>query len=42
MLRLVWREQALDDLDVVIGYIRQNNFRAAERMQDLFEACAGD
>ena len=40
MLRLAWREQALDDLDAIIDYIRQNNFRSAERMQDLFEACA--
>ena len=40
MLRLAWREQALDDLDAIIDYIRQNNFRSAERMQDMFEACA--
>ena len=40
MLRLAWREQALDELDAIIDYIRQNNFRSAERMQDLFEACA--
>ena len=32
--------EALDDLDAIIDYIRQNNFRSAERMQDLFEACA--
>ena len=39
-VRLAWREQALDDLDAIIDYIRQNNFRSAERMQDLCEACA--
>jgi plasmid stabilization system protein ParE len=40
VLRLIWRETALDDLDRIILYIGRYNFEAASRMQALVEACA--
>ncbi|MEO5597158.1 MAG: type II toxin-antitoxin system RelE/ParE family toxin [Novosphingobium sp.] len=40
MLTLIWREAALDDLDAIIDHIRELNFAAALRLQDMIEACA--
>lgn len=40
MLRLVWSERALFDLDQVIAYIGVRNYDAAERLQTQIEACA--
>lgn len=40
MLRLIWRETALDDLDQIVVYIGQHNLDAAFRVQLLIEACA--
>lgn len=40
MLKLIWRESALDDLDRIVIYIGQRNFAAALKMQSLIEASA--
>lgn len=40
MLTLVWRSNALDDLETIISYIAQRNLPAAERLQALIEGCA--
>ncbi len=40
MLTLVWRHNALDDLETIISYIAQRNLAAAERLQALIEGCA--
>jgi addiction module RelE/StbE family toxin len=37
---LVWRETALADLEAIHGYIAERNARAADRLQDVIEACA--
>jgi toxin ParE1/3/4 len=40
VLRLIWRETALEDLDRIVTYIGEYNFGAAERIQSLAEMCA--
>ncbi|HET8612394.1 MAG TPA: type II toxin-antitoxin system RelE/ParE family toxin [Sphingomonas sp.] len=40
MLTLVWRANALDDLETIIGYIAERNLSAAAYLQDAIEACA--
>lgn len=40
MLRVVWRESALDDLDQIVVYIAQRDFDAAVRLQNLIESSA--
>lgn len=40
MRRLVWRAQALDDLEAIITYIAQRNLLAAQRLHAAIEACA--
>jgi toxin ParE1/3/4 len=40
MMRLVWREDALDDLDRIVLYIGRHNLDAGFRMQALIEASA--
>ena len=40
MIRLVWRESALDDLESIHNYIAKQNMSAAQRLQELIEACA--
>ncbi|MBB5685797.1 type II toxin-antitoxin system RelE/ParE family toxin [Sphingobium boeckii] len=40
MLRLVWRDRALADLEAAISYISDRNIAAAERLQMLIEHCA--
>ena len=37
MLRVVWTSSAVDDLAVVIDYIAERHYPAAERMQALIE-----
>ena len=39
-MRLVWREEALDDLEAITSYIANHNEFAALRLQDAVEACA--
>lgn len=39
-MKLVWREEALDDLAGIISYIAEYNEAAAARLQDAIEACA--
>jgi len=38
--RLVWRAQALDDLEAIITYIAERNLTAAQRLHAAIEACA--
>ena len=40
MLRLIWRETALGDLDRIVTYIGEYNFDSAARIQSLAESCA--
>lgn len=40
MKRLVWRAQALDDLEAIITFIADRNLTAAQRLQAAIEACA--
>lgn len=40
MLKLIWRETALNDLDRIILYIGSRNYPAALRLQMLMEDCA--
>lgn len=40
MLTLVWREEALDDLEAVLGYIADRDARAALKLNADIEACA--
>lgn len=40
MLRVVWRESALDDLDQIVVYIAQRDFDAGARLQNLIESSA--
>lgn len=40
MISLVWRETALADLEAIHDYISEWNEPAAERLQDIVEACA--
>jgi plasmid stabilization system protein ParE len=37
VLKLIWRETALDDLDNILEYVHSNNPAAAVRLQALFE-----
>lgn len=37
---LIWRETALDDLDVIVEYIALRDFGAANKLQATIEACA--
>lgn len=39
-MQLIWRESALDDLDVIVDYVGQRNFPAALRLKEAAEACA--
>lgn len=39
MLRLVWLESALDDLDAIVDYIAARNYAAAFKLQQTIEAC---
>ncbi len=40
--RLVWRAQALEDLETIIAYIAERNLPAAERLQAAIGAVRGD
>ena len=40
MLKLEWRETALDDLDRIVTFIAQSSIAAAERIQALAEEAA--
>lgn len=40
MLKLVWRADALDDLETITSYIAERNLDAAERLLDAVDACA--
>ena len=40
MKRVVWRAQALDDLETIVTYIADRNAPAAERLHKAIEACA--
>lgn len=40
MLNLVWRANALDDLDAIFTYIAERDIAAAERLYAAVEACA--
>jgi toxin ParE1/3/4 len=40
VLRVIWRESALDDLDQIVVYIAQLDFDAAVRLQSLMESSA--
>ena len=40
MIRLIWRESALDDLESIHNYIAKRNMPAAQRLQEAIEACA--
>lgn len=40
MLRLHWRETALDDLDAIVLYIGERDLEAAFRLQATIEGCA--
>lgn len=40
MMRLVWRESALDELDQILIYIGQRNFEAALRLEELMHSHA--
>lgn len=39
MLRLVWLESALGDLDAIVDYIAARNYAAAFKIQQTVEAC---
>ena len=40
MISLIWRETALADLEAIYDYIAVYDAAAADRLQDLIEACA--
>lgn len=40
MISLVWREQALSDLEAMHSHIGQHNPAAADRLQEIIKACA--
>ena len=40
MMGLIWREEALDDLEDIIAYIGERNFEAAERLRDRIKSYA--
>ena len=40
MTPVVWRAQALDDLETIITYIADRNVTAAERLHQAIDACA--
>ena len=40
MLKLVWRPQALDDLETIIGYIAERNANAADQLLDAIDVWA--
>lgn len=37
MLKLIWRETALDDLDAILAYIGQFDLEAADALQERIE-----
>lgn len=39
MIRLIWRESALDDLESIHHYIAERNWAAAEQLQEASGAC---
>ncbi|MCG6119829.1 MAG: type II toxin-antitoxin system RelE/ParE family toxin [Blastomonas sp.] len=39
-LRLIWSDEALDDVREIIDYIAQRNVRAALRLEQAMHACA--
>ena len=41
MLKLVWRETALDDLDEILDYIAERDPAAADRLHAAIDKCAG-
>ncbi|HEX8644295.1 MAG TPA: type II toxin-antitoxin system RelE/ParE family toxin [Allosphingosinicella sp.] len=41
MLKLVWRETALDDLDEILDYIAERDPAAADRLHAEIDKCAG-
>lgn len=40
MMSLVWRDSALTDLEAIYDYIAVYSPAAADRLQDIIEACA--
>ena len=39
-MKLVWRDDALEDIEAIVGYISERNSSAAERLADRIQSCA--